>query len=561
MISSHVRLIASLNKDLIFRCLIDGSGSDPKEKKSAMGKYVLKRIIYSIFSLLVVIWAVMLLVYSLTDRSAIFQTDDVWNKRSNNDRVLYEYTQYSKYGYLEFVNFNNYSKQKWTEVYGEAYDSAKEYVDDKAAIQKTGEAYLENATVQEFINYYSSKGYDIIRLDTQKYSTGKTKPGGTGYLLAVKERLMIVRLWDYIKGLFTVETTKDVTDENLTDRYIRIEKDPYGGPFAVVGSGTTHKYLFYFDSRFPFIHQNWIHLNLGVSFTRFRGQEITSVISEPAGDLKTVRTQYPAQLGTDIYADTASDFHTLTYNMGELTAAEKEQFNDKYTIATYRRSGLSMLENSFVIGIIATIIEYCIGLPLGILMARKKDTWIDTVGMWYIIFIMAVPSLAYIFMFAAVGTRVFNLPYKFANAEIKVLAYILPTISLALPSIGRLMKWMRRYMIDQMNSDYVKFARAEGLSEKEIYSIHISKNAMIPIVHGIPGTILGCLTGAIITERVYSVPGVGNLLTQAINSHDNGIIIACTVFYTTLSLISLILGDLLMAKVDPRISFESKGGR
>ena len=116
-------------------------------------------------------------------------------------------------------------------------------------------------------------------------------------------------------------------------------------------------------------------------------------------------------------------------------------------------------------------------------------------------------------------------------------------------------------MIDQMNSDYVKFARAEGLSEREIFSSHISRNAVIPIVHGIPASILGCLTGAIITERVYSVPGVGNLLTTAINGHDNGIIIACTLFYTSLSVISLILGDLLMAKVDPRISFESKAGR
>ena len=204
-----------------------------------------------------------------------------------------------------------------------------------------------------------------------------------------------------------------------------------------------------------------------------------------------------------------------------------------------------------------------LGLPLGILMARRKDKLADKIGNAYIIFIMAVPSLAYIFMFAAVGTSLFGLPYKFANANVKVLAYVLPTISLALPQIGSLMKWMRRYMIDQMNSDYVKFARAEGLSEKEIYKIHISKNALIYLVHGIPASILGCLTGAIITERVYAVPGVGNLLTVAINTHDNGVIVACTVFYTTLSIISVILGDLLLAKYDPRISLskEKGGGR
>ena len=528
-----------------------------------MRKYIWKRIFFSVLSLLAVTWIVMLLVFSLTDRSAIFQTDDVWNKRSNNDRVLYEYTQYQRYGYLEFVNFTAFSKAKWAGVYGDSFDSSKEYTDDRNVIQKVGDDYLKNQTVQEFIQYYESRGYTIVRLDPIRYSTGakQLKPGGTGYLLATKEKLIIVRLWDYIKGFFTFETKRDVDDPELTDRYIRFEKDPYSGLFAIVGSGTTHKYLLYFDGKFPFIHQNWIHMNLGVSFTRYRGQEISSVITDSQGDLKTTRQQYPNQIGTDQWADTAIDFHTLTYNTGELTENEKQLFPDKYTNATYRRDGLSMIGTSFVIGIIATIFQYAFGLPLGILMARKKDTWIDKVGMWYIIFFMSVPSLAYIFIFAAVGTGLFHLPYKFANATVKILAYILPTISLSIPAIGGLMKWMRRYMIDQMNSDYVKFARAEGLSEREIYSTHISKNAMIPIIHGIPGNILGCLTGAIITESVYSVPGVGNLLTKAINGHDNGVIVAVTVFYTTLSLISLILGDLLMAKFDPRISFESKGGR
>ena len=136
--------------------------------------------------------------------------------------------------------------------------------------------------------------------------------------------------------------------------------------------------------------------------------------------------------------------------------------------------------------------------------------------------------------------------------------YVLPVVSLSLPSIASLMKWLRRYMIDQMNSDYVKFARSGGLSESEIFSKHILKNAIIPIVHGIPGSILGALTGAIITERVYVVPGAGNLLTQAINKYDNSVIVGVTLYYAILSVTSLILGDILMSMVDPRISFSSK---
>ena len=113
-------------------------------------------------------------------------------------------------------------------------------------------------------------------------------------------------------------------------------------------------------------------------------------------------------------------------------------------------------------------------------------------------------------------------------------------------------------MIDQMNSDYVKFARSGGLSESEIFRKHILKNAIIPIVHGIPGAIVTALVGAIITERVYVVPGAGNLLTKAINTYDNGVIIGVTLFYALLSIIALICGDVLMSIVDPRISFSSK---
>jgi oligopeptide transport system permease protein len=136
--------------------------------------------------------------------------------------------------------------------------------------------------------------------------------------------------------------------------------------------------------------------------------------------------------------------------------------------------------------------------------------------------------------------------------------YILPVISLSLPSIANLMKWLRRYMIDQMNSDYVKFARSGGMSEGQIFTKHVLKNAIIPIVHGIPGSVLGALTGAIITERVYLVPGIGNVLTDAINKYDNGVIVGVALFYALLSVASFILGDILMAFMDPRISFTSK---
>ncbi len=499
------------------------------------------------------------MVFTAIDRSVIFQTDDTWNKKAANDRVIYELNQYQKYGYLEYQDYNSFLKNKYEALYGDSYASNAEYTRDKAAIQKAN-TYQNNASVQEFIALSQSNGKTVQYLEPVTYSNGKQKPGGAGYLVAIHERPVYLRLLNYLGSFISIENTRMVKDPELTSRYIRFEKDPYGAGFALVGSGTYHKYLLYFDGDFPYIHQNFIHLNLGTSYTTYRGSEITTVINQAQGDLKKTKQQYPLMIGTDEYIETAIDFHSLTYNSGIISDVEKTQFPDKYTVFSYKRDAQSMIGLSFTIGVISIILSYLIGLPLGIFIARKKDSIWDKIGEGYIVFIMAVPSLAYIFMFAAIGTLVFKLPYKFANAEVKALAYILPIVSLSLTSIATLMRWMRRYMIDQMNSDYVKFARAEGLSENEIFSTHIARNAVIPLVHGIPAQVLGCLVGAIITERVYAVPGVGNLLTTAINTHDNGVIVATTVFYTSISLIAVILGDLFLAKADPRISLTSKKG-
>ena len=86
------------------------------------------------------------------------------------------------------------------------------------------------------------------------------------------------------------------------------------------------------------------------------------------------------------------------------------------------------------------------------------------------------------------------------------------------------------------------------------------KNAAIPIFHGLPASVLGALVGAIVTERVYTVPGAGGLLTDAIGAYDNGVIVGLTLFYAVLSVASVILGDLTVSAVDPRIRLSERRG-
>lgn len=328
---------------------------------------------------------------------------------------------------------------------------------------------------------------------------------------------------------------------------------------CIIGNGTKNKYLLYFDNQFPFIHQNIISITLGESYSVNKDVDIFNTLFDPQDPNMYVCQVFP----TGNVMITANDIHTMTYSYGVVTGDNAtpyytNRFIDDYANIKNIKSSASKTGFSFIIGIISTICAYILGIPLGIIMARKKDKLVDKIGTLYVIFIIAVPSLAYIFMFKAIGISVFNLPAAFDATNIKWTMYVLPIISLALPMVANLMKWIRRYMIDQMNSDYVKFARSGGLSEKEIFNKHILKNAIIPIVQGIPGSLISSLFGAIITERIYLVPGAGYLLTQAINKSDNAVIVGLTFYFAIFSILSLILGDILMSVVDPRISFTEK---
>lgn len=118
-------------------------------------------------------------------------------------------------------------------------------------------------------------------------------------------------------------------------------------------------------------------------------------------------------------------------------------------------------------------------------------------------------------------------------------------------------------MVDQSTADYVKFAKAKGLSGSEISRRHILKNAIIPVVNGIPSSVILAISGAVLTESVFSIPGMGKMLPDAIKAGNNNMVITLTFIFTALSIAAVFIGDLLMTVVDPRISLQEKkeGGR
>lgn len=525
-----------------------------------MAKYILQRIVKGILSVVCVVVLIMVLVYSLMERSVIFAGDSNYSKTQSNARVTYEQSRYEAFGYVDYVNYSEYINELIKK--GELSEDSRKAA---AFVGATPEKDSETAAayIEKFTREYEAQGYTVVRLDADKKTNGKVKDGGQAVVFATRDKPLISRVISYFAGIFFIDNIHYVDESiDIGERGLTFTlHDPlYGGEKfspAIIGNGTKHKYLLYFDNKFPWIHQNLLTLNLGESYTVNRGVDVFETMTASQGSYVLDTVNYP----TGHVEQSADDLHTATYAPGSLELSEMyaNRFTDDYTHTITNKNNMSKMGYSFVIGIISTILAYALGLPIGILMARFKNGILDKIGTVYIIFIIAVPSLAYIFLFKAIGGSVFHLPTLFDMDSADKLMFVLPIISLALPSVANLMKWMRRYMIDQMNSDYVKFARSGGLSETEIFTRHIWKNAAIPIVHGIPGSILFAMTGAIITERVYSVPGAGNLLTQAINKYDNGVIVGVTLFYALLTVVSILLGDILMSSVDPRISFTSKG--
>lgn len=521
-----------------------------------MNKYLINRVIRGFLSIIIVIGIVMIMIYSLLDRNLIFANDAIYTKSANNQKEIYKYSKWEEYGYIDYVHYSEYCT---------ALVKSGELTEDERAVavkigrEAKSDSKLAAQYVEQFTKEYEAKGYKVVRLDAV-VKNRRLADGGTQQLFAYKNVPVFNRLGAFFKGVIKVEDINYVK-EDIDNRGLTFSMhDPLYGDDkispTIIGNGTEHKYLLYFDSNFPYIHQNIVSIKLGKSFTVNQGIDVWDTMTNKQGQYATTTVTYP----TGLTEESADDLHTATYSAGSRDSMQmlQDRFTDDYTVTTTYKNSHSRMAFSFILGIISSFCAYLIGVPLGILMARKMDKAADKILTVFIIFITAVPSLAYIFMVKAIGAKA-GLPTTFDVSIASKAMYILPIISLGLASVAGIMKWLRRYMIDQMNSDYVKFARSGGLSEREIFSKHILKNAAIPIIHGIPGTILAALVGAIVTERVYVVPGVGNVLTVAINKYDNSVIVGVTLFYAILSVVSLILGDILISTVDPRISFTSKG--
>ncbi len=238
----------------------------------------------------------------------------------------------------------------------------------------------------------------------------------------------------------------------------------------------------------------------------------------------------------------------------DLGVSRRVQTNQPVVAIIEKKFGVSMK-----LGLISLGISLVLGVSLGVLQARYKDGFFDHIGTGYTVFVNAVPHLVTYSLILAFGARVLGLPSMYSVRRPGP-SSILPILCLSVGSTAGYMLWIRRYMVDELNKDYIRLARLKGLSTRKVMYRHVLKNAFVPLAQYLPYSILLTVGGSLLVERFFSVPGMGPLLTDAIARYDVNLSLAIVLLYATMGILGLFLGDVLMTIIDPRIRLDSKGG-
>lgn len=498
-----------------------------------MKKYVFMRILRSLVSIFLVTTLTYMIIYTLTPRNLIFKNDPNYNKvaKTKDSKINYENTVYDRMGYLEYMDSKSLQQKA-------SKEDSSVTVDATTANEKIYKEYINKL----------GHGWQLKRFPESKS------------FYAVREIPVFERVVSFYANLIQFDHpgwVKDASNPNLK-RYIRIENDPSIG-WSVVGSGTKHKYLLYFNGQFPYVHQNFVTLNLGNSYPTYSNTPVLQVITQGQGQTKTSEVQFPTGKKTS-----SVNIYSRTYKSpSQADAREVANYgkDDPYTATESNYQYPSMIASSAITGLIGLSISYAIAIPLGSAMARFKNTWIDSFATGTLTFLLALPTIALVYIIRLIGSSIgFPDSFPILGAG-DWRSYVLPAVILGLLGAPTMAIWIRRYMIDLQSQDFVRFARAKGLSEKEISDKHIFKNAMVPLVSGIPGAIIGVIGGATLTETVFAFPGMGKMLIDSVKASNNNMVVGLVFIFTCVSIFSNLIGDIWMTIIDPRIKLTEKGGK
>ncbi len=206
-------------------------------------------------------------------------------------------------------------------------------------------------------------------------------------------------------------------------------------------------------------------------------------------------------------------------------------------------------------GAMAAVAATLIGIPLGCISALRRGKWQDSVIRVASTLGIAMPG----FVVAVALMLVFavNLKWVPVTGLKEAKSYILPVTTLALSPMCYIARLSRSSMLDSINQDYIRTARAKGMSEFSITFKHALRNSLIPVITYMGPMIANVLTGGFVVEKVFNIPGLGRYFVKAINNRDYTIIMGTTIFYSAILIMMTLLCDILYRIVDPRIKLDA----
>jgi ABC-type dipeptide/oligopeptide/nickel transport system permease component len=220
---------------------------------------------------------------------------------------------------------------------------------------------------------------------------------------------------------------------------------------------------------------------------------------------------------------------------------------------------LERIPRTLAITGICILLQIVIGTPLGIIAAVKRNGWTDRLSMFGAMFGISMPN----FLIAMILVLIFSVKLGWLPALGLggITAFILPSVANAFPGIATQARQTRSSMLDVIRSDYITTARAKGMSEMRILFRHALPNAMLPVITIIGNGVAMLLAGNIVIERIFSIPGVGMYLIDAIDKRDYDVVQGSVIFLALALALIMLMVDLMYAFIDPRVKAQFAGKR
>lgn len=215
---------------------------------------------------------------------------------------------------------------------------------------------------------------------------------------------------------------------------------------------------------------------------------------------------------------------------------------------------------TMVLNIISTLVSLPLGILMGAIAALRKGKLTDTIISMLVVLGISVPSFVFasgLQYFLAYRLNLFEIVYQsIGEWGRRINSMILPITALSLGSIATLCRYLRGELIETMSSEFMVLARTKGLSTSKAIARHAFRNSLIPLTNTIVVMFTGIMGGSLVIERMFSIPGVGGILVNSINTNDHWLTIAIILFYSVINLGTILLGDIMYAVIDPRIRLE-----